>query len=588
MSLPTQIGPFFRHFLKQQKGLFLAVQFFALAWTIDQLAWPYVIKILIDKVSVYEHGVPDVFSYLALPITLGLGLWIMTEVFFRLTGIFSAKAFPRLEASVRLEMFDYVLKHSYRYFSDNFAGSISNKISDMTQSFTRIMELMLHLFVPVAIALVLSILFFTLMNPLFGLILAVWIVVHFAICFYFSKSCDRFALVHSEARSSLVGKVVDALTNHASIRLFSREKWETGYLKNFQNDEQKKHFDSLWIIERMKFLLGISSLIGPGLLLNGYMLYSWGQGDLTSGDVIYVFNTTWNVMQMSWIAGLELPSFFKDIGIAKQALSVIQAPHEVTDCPGAPDLKVTRGDIVFDNVRFSYGRKEALFEDKSLVIPHGQKVGLVGLSGAGKSTFVHLILRYYDLDKGEIRIDGQNIAKVSLHSLHDSIALIPQDPILFHRTVWENIAYGKEGASHEAILEAAKQAHVDDFVQKMPEKYETQVGERGVKLSGGQRQRISIARAFLKNAPILILDEATSALDSFTEREIQDSFNTLMKGRTSIVIAHRLSTLLNMDRIFVFDQGKIIEEGTHKELLEAKGRYSQLWVMQAGGFLPDK
>jgi ATP-binding cassette subfamily B protein len=485
-------------------------------------------------------------------------------------------------------MFDYVLKHSHRFFSDNFAGSISNKISDMTQSFTRIMELMLHLFVPVAFALVLSILFFTLMNPLFGLILAVWIVVHFAICFYFSKSCDRFAIIHSEARSSLVGKVVDALTNHASIRLFSREKWETAYLTKFQNDEQKKHFDSLWIIERMKFLLGISSLIGPGLLLNGYMLYSWGQGQLSSGDVIYVFNTTWNVMQMSWIAGLELPSFFKDIGISKQALSVVQAPHEVINNEGAPDLVVSRGDIVFEKVRFSYGRKEALFEDKSLVIPQGQKVGLVGLSGAGKTTFVHLILRYYDLEKGRILIDGQDIAKVSLESLHNAIALIPQDPILFHRNVWENIAYGKEGASVEEILEASKKAHVDAFVQQMPEKYETQVGERGVKLSGGQRQRISIARAFLKNAPILILDEATSALDSFTERDIQESFNTLMKGRTSIVIAHRLSTLLNMDRILVFDQGKIIEDGTHKELLEAKGRYAQLWVMQAGGFLPDK
>lgn len=585
MSLPKKIGPFFLYFIKKQLGLFFGIQLFAMAWTIDQLTWPYIIKILIDKISVVEGGVSHVLSYLSLPISLGLSLWIMTEIFFRLSGILASIAIPRLEASIRLEMFDYVNKHSYRYFADHFAGSISNKISDMTQSVTRVVELTLHLFVPVVFALILSIIFFTFVSPLFGLILAVWIVVHFSICFYFSKSCDRYALIHSEARSSLAGKVVDALTNHASIRLFAKERWETLYLKTFQDDEQKKHFESLWIIEQMKFLLGVSSLVGPGILLNGYMLYSWGEGRLSSGDVIYIFNTTWNVMSMSWIAGLELPNYFKDIGVAKQALSIIQTPHEVVDKKDAVPLIVTKGDIAYENVCFRYGKFQALFDNKTVFIKSGEKVGLVGLSGAGKSTFVHLILRYYDLDKGSILIDGQNIANVTLSSLHKNIALIPQDPILFHRSIWDNIAYGKEDATKEEILDASKKAHVHDFVEKMPDKYDSLVGERGVKLSGGQRQRISIARALLKNAPILILDEATSALDSVTEHYIQEGLENLMKGRTCLVIAHRLSTLSGMDRILVFDEGRIIEEGSHAELLQAKGRYAQLWTMQSGGFL---
>ncbi|MCB1114065.1 MAG: ABC transporter ATP-binding protein [Chlamydiia bacterium] len=588
MNLPKKIGPFFRYFIREQQGLILWTQFFALAWSIDQLAWPYIIKILIDKISVFENGVPNVWSYLALPITLGLSLWIMTEVFFRLSGILTAKTLPKMEASIRLKMFEYVIHHSYRFFSDHFTGSISNKISDMTQSFSRVVELILHLFVPVLIVLVLSILFFSLMSPLFGIILGLWIVAHYGICFYFSKSCDRSALIHSEARSNLAGKVVDALANHASIRMFAKERWETKYLAAFQKDEQQKHFESLWIIEKMKFFLGISSLIGPGILLNGYMLYSWGQGNLSSGDVIYIFNTTWNVMLMSWIAGLELPGFFKDIGIAKQALSIIQTPHEVIDDNKSLPLKVRGGEIAYENITYGYNPSQNIFEGLSLTLRPGEKVGLVGLSGAGKTTFVHLLLRYHDLNSGKITIDGQDISKVTLASLHDSISFIPQDPSLFHRTIWDNIAYGKEGATPEEILHAAKQAKVDDFVQTLPMKYETEVGERGIKISGGQRQRITIARALLKDAPILVLDEATSALDSVTEQEVQEGFDLLMKGRTSIVIAHRLSTLADMDRILVFESGKIVEAGSREELMEKRGLFSRLWTMQAGGFLPDK
>lgn len=586
-TLPKNLVPFFWHFIKKQKPFFAGAQFCSLAWAIDQLAWPYVIMLLIDKITSFAGTKPDVWALLSYPIILGVSLWIFVETFYRLSGVLMAFGLPKLEASVRLEMFDYVEHHSYRYFSDNFAGTISNKISDMTQSFTRIVQSIMQLFVPVALALSISTILFTFVSPFFGLILGGWILVHLCICFYFSKDCDKYALIHSEARSHLAGKVVDALTNHINIRLFSKGKWEKEYLNHYQEDEKQKHVQSLWVIEKMKLFLGIASFIGPGILLNGYMLYSWGQGTITAGEVVYLFNTTWNMMMMAWFAGLEIPVFYKEVGTARQALSIIQAPHEIADNPGASPLVVDRGVITFEDVSFHYGKQQALFEDKNLTIKAGEKVGLVGFSGSGKTSFVHLILRYYDLDKGRILIDGQDISKVTLNSLRKNIAMIPQDPTLFHRSIYENIAYGKDNATDDEIFEASKKAHVDDFVEKMHGKYQGLVGERGVKLSGGQKQRIAIARAILKNAPILILDEATSALDSVTERLIQDGLSSLMEGKTCIVIAHRLSTLSGMDRILVFDKGLVVEEGSHEDLIRQKGHYANLWTMQAGGFLPS-
>jgi ATP-binding cassette subfamily B protein len=290
---------------------------------------------------------------------------------------------------------------------------------------------------------------------------------------------------------------------------------------------------------------------------------------------------------MAWIAALELPSLYKEIGVCKQALTIIQDPIEITDSPNAKPLKVSRGEITFDNVTFHYLPKANIFEDKSITIHAGEKVGLVGFSGSGKTTFVNLILRYYDVENGRILIDGQDIAEVSQDSLREQIALIPQDASLFHRSLIENIHYGRLNATEEEIYQAAKKAHAQEFIEKMSEGYHTLVGERGIKLSGGQRQRIAITRAILKDAKILILDEATSALDSVTERLIQDSLQDLMQGRTCIVIAHRLSTLSGMDRILVFKEGQIIEEGSPDELLALGGHYATMWEMQAGGFLPD-
>ena len=293
-------------------------------------------------------------------------------------------------------------------------------------------------------------------------------------------------------------------------------------------------------------------------------------------------------MDFLWQLAREFSKFSKLQGRIRQDLADIMVTPEIQDVPGANELSLTQGTITFKDVQFQYKGTDPLFQNKSVNIAPGQKVGLVGYSGSGKSTFVNLILRLYDVTSGHIFIDDQNIGEVTQDSLHAAIGMIPQDPSLFHRTLMENIRYGRFDATEDEIIEAAKRAHAHEFISTLPQGYESLVGERGVKLSGGQRQRIAIARAILKNAPILILDEATSQLDSVTESFIQESLWKLMQGKTTIVIAHRLSTLLHMDRILVFDRGKIVEDGTHQKLLAKVGLYKTLWDAQVGGFLPDK
>lgn len=587
-TLPKTLSAFFWHFLKKQWKGFLALQLFSFAWSLDHTIWPYIIMLFIDGITNYVGDKANMWHELAVPIFMGLGLWLTVELFFRLSGIVTAYLIPKLEAQVRLAMFDYVQHHSHLYFNNNMAGSIANKIADMPQSMTRILLQIIQLFIPVALALIISTTLFAILSPIFAVILAGWVCIHLGICLAYARSCDHSSHIHAESRSRLSGKIVDCLTNNNNIKLFSRHRFEHQYLSRFQNDEQIKHWKSLWIIEKMKIGLGIASFLCIGIGLNGYMLYSWQQGHLTAGEVVFIFNTSWNIMMMAWLAGLEIPSLFKEIGVCKQALTIIQDPHDITDAPNANPLKVNRGEIVFENVTFRYIKDHNLFKDKNLTIQAGQKVGLVGFSGSGKTTFVNLILRYFDVEKGRILIDGQDIFKVTLESLREQIAMIPQDPSLFHRSLMENIRYGRLEATNAEVIEASKKAHCHEFVQKLPAKYETLVGERGAKLSGGQRQRVAIARAILKDAPIFILDEATSALDSMTERDIQDGLEHLMKNRTTIVIAHRLSTLSGMDRILVFKEGEVVEDGTHDELLEQNGHYAAMWNMQVEGFLPDE
>ncbi len=586
-KLPKNLSSFILHFIKKQWKWFLLAQLFCFGWSIDHTFWPVIIMNLIDTITVHAEERQNAFQLLAPVLISGACLWILVELCFRFSGIILAKITPRFEAHVRMAMLDYVLKHSYSYFTKNFSGSIANKIADMSQSLTHILQLIMTLFLPVFIAISIAIYFFALVQWPFAFILGSWIIIHMTICLLFAKKCDAFSHQHAEARSVLAGNIVDSLTNQINVKLFARHNYEMDYIAKFQHIEQKKHGKSLWYIEKMKIYLGITAFLIAGVLLNGFLVYSWQNGWINAGEVIFVFNTSWNITMMAWIAGLEFPTFFKEIGVAKQALTIIQEAHSVVDKPGAKELKVANGNIIFDKVTFTYSPGHDLFYNKTVFIKAGEKLGLVGFSGSGKTSFINLILRHFDLESGKILIDGQDISEISLESLHRNIAIIPQDATLFHRTLMENIRYGNLEASDKEVIEAAKKAHCHEFIEKLPLKYETLVGERGTRLSGGQRQRISIARAILKNAPILILDEATSALDSVTEKHIQEDFQQVMEDRTTIVVAHRLSTIANMDRILVFDQGRVIEEGSHEQLLAANGFYAKMWEMQAGGFLPD-
>ena len=571
-------------FVRLQPISFFFIYLLSLTWSIDSTVWPYLLRLIVDTLTHYDMDRGSAWDSLKWLLVSGVCLWFFVEVCFRCRDFLRAKAFPKLEADIRMAMFDHIQHHSPKYFNEHFAGSLSNKIGDMTTQITSMLQ-NLMIFIPAVASSILIVLFFSLINPMFALILAVWIVLHFSICIFFALKCVKYSNEHGEARSQLAGKIVDSFTNNFAVNLFSRFKFEKQRIAFSQKIEKEKNYRAQCYVALMLLSLSILFIVGI-IALNGLLIFYWLQNKISTGEVIQVFNTTFNVVMILFVSGDLMPQFFKSFGIASQALSVMNDPQDVIDPPCSQPLIVKGGGIIFENVCFQYGEKK-LFDNKNVRIKGGEKVGLVGYSGAGKSTFVNLILRFYPITKGKILIDGQDIAQVTLDSLHEQVALIPQDPLLFHRTLEENIQYGNIQASQEEIIQAAKLAHCDEFIRKCPNGYASLVGERGTKLSGGERQRIAIARAMLASAPILILDEATSSLDSVTEQFIQESLERLMQNRTTLVIAHRLSTLTKMDRILVFEQGKVVEEGTHGELIAKAGHYARMWEMQSGGFLPE-
>jgi ATP-binding cassette subfamily B protein len=369
------------------------------------------------------------------------------------------------------------------------------------------------------------------------------------------------------------------------VRLFAGQKFETNNIKNWTNEVMtaERNFD--WMLIKLFAFQSFSFFIMQTITLV-YLIYARSMNHITVGDFALVFTINISIVDTLWNLGRQFITFSEQLGKVTQGLRITMNKPEITDHAKATNLIVHHGKIEFKAVTFCYHHESCLFDKLSVSIEPGQKVGLVGYSGSGKTTFVNLILRLFDINTGKIVIDEQNIAEVTQSSLRKQISLIPQDPTLFHRTLLENISYGKE-ATIEEVIRAAKDAHAHEFIERLPQGYDTMVGERGIKLSGGQRQRIAIARAILKNSPILILDEATSALDSVTEQLIQESLLKLMQNKTTLVIAHRLSTLLHMDRILVFDQGKIVEDGSHNELISLNGLYAKLWRSQIEGFLPS-
>jgi len=572
-------------FMRPQKWTFVSILLQDCLNCLDSVVWPFLLRWVIDIFTQHEGNRMLAWEPLRIPIIASICLIALIEINSRTMGFLLAKAIPKLQADLRIAMFDHVQHHSPRYFSERFAGSLANKITDMT---TQVESILQQLYWPIISSIATSLLgalFLWFVHPILSGILILWVIIHLSICLMFSKRCDLYEHQHGESRSTLLGKIVDSLTNYFAVNLFYRFRYEKNALLPFQQEEMKTNIFAKKYVEKMRSVTSFFYATIGFLGINGVVVYLWLHDQITTGEVAQVFGTMLNIAAIMWAVGGALTILFQSFGTAKQAYSVMLDSQDMGDKPDAQELKIESGKIVFENVSFHYGEKK-LFSNKHANLHGGEKVGLVGFTGAGKSTFISLILRFFPLHQGKILIDGQDIADVTLESLRSQIALIPQDPILFHRTLRENIAYGKPEATEAEIITAAKLAHCNEFIRTIPGGYDAKVGERGTKLSGGEKQRIAIARAILVDAPILILDEATSSLDSVTEKYIQDSLEKLMQNRTSIVIAHRLSTLSRMDRILVFDKGKIVEEGTHTFLMSQDGLYAKMWNMQVGGFLP--
>lgn len=558
----------------------------AIVWAIDISLRPYLLKIIVDRVA--DPSNKNIFENIGLPVLLYFLMTLIYPTVFRFYAYFvEIKMIPALRLSIAQESFSSLLKQSYSYYQNNFAGGLSNKINDLTSNIPDIVQIILDRFFSHSLALIIAIFTLWRVNALFACGMLAWSIAFIIVSLCLANRISGLADRWSECSSIITGTMVDSLSNILSVQLFARSKKEYAILSDACNDAVKAERKLEWTYFWLWFYYGYSFVAVQGVSLY-YLLKGRQEGWITAGDFVVVLSINFGIVGFLGDLGKDFSQFSKRWGRVVQALRSTQVTPEIQDTLDAKSLEITQGEITFDQVSFCYTGVETLFENKSITIEHGQKVGLVGYSGGGKSTFVNLILRLYDITDGSILIDGQDIRNVTQDSLRSSIAMIQQEPLLFHRTIIENIRYGDIQATDEEVIEAAKKAYAHDFIMQLSQGYKSLVGERGVKLSGGQRQRIAIARAILKNAPILILDEATSQLDSVTEQVIQKSLWETMQGKTTIVIAHRLSTLLQMDRILVFDQGEIIQDGTHQGLIEQEGLYKILWETQVGGFLLDK
>ncbi|KAA2244170.1 ABC transporter ATP-binding protein [Salinarimonas soli] len=498
---------------------------------------------------------------------------------------------PQTTGLIRWRTHTYTLGHALSYFQGDFAGRLANRIVQAGPAVREIAVTILDTLLYVAIFAVTALGLFTTISPWLALPMAAWILLYLALMRYFVPRAQKRSLTASEARSTLVGRIVDSYTNILTVKLFARAAEERSSVREALETHTKAFLDSHRLISGV---MGLQTLMNSALLFStgALSLWLWSRGAMTSGEAASGIALVMRILAMSGWVMQTVRGLFENVGVVQESMETIARPHAIVDRPGATPLLVPQGEIRFDAVSFHYGREEGIIESLSFTIRPGEKVGLVGASGAGKSTIVSLLLRLHELDGGRILIDGQDVAAVTQDSLRSQIAVVTQDTSLLHRSIRDNIAYGRMDAEQAAVERAARLAHAHDFIQDLTDDrdrqgYAARVGERGVKLSGGQRQRIAIARVILKDAPILILDEATSALDSEVEAAIQDSLDSLMQGKTVLAIAHRLSTIAALDRLIVLDKGEIVEEGTHDELITRNGVYARLWHRQSGGFLRD-
>lgn len=544
-------------------------------------AYNYSIKLLLDVLA-REHNMLSYQNLLG-PISLFIGANFGIELIWRVSHVAAWKSLPYVRRSLILQAYDYVQHHSYQYFQNNFTGAITSKLKGILNGYDHLWAELHHGIGLVGLKILINISFLMMVNAHLGVFLCIWSTVFLIIIFRLSKKLDKLAFAESESQHKMLAQIADKVMNIISIFAFSAHKRELKLLDQHLSQDFIPKQVALYKYDFKIQLVGGVLYITKLTFILLYTIYLKTKNLISIGDFALVFGLTLTLTEDMWRAATSFQDILREIGDLKSAFSILHDKQENLDLPIAQPLHITSPTIEFRHVYFNYPSTEVVFQDLNLTIAAGEKVGVVGHSGAGKSSLFNLLMRYFTCLQGQILIDGQDINWVTSESLRKQIAVIPQDTILFHRTLLDNLKYGSPEATEKEVFEACKKAHIHDFIMSLPDKYQTYAGERGIKLSGGQRQRIAIARAILKNAPILLLDEATSALDSQTEKLVQKSLSTFIgsKQQTVIAIAHRLSTLKHMDRIIVLDKGAIVEEGKHDQLLRnSSSLYSKLWKLQ--------
>jgi ATP-binding cassette subfamily B multidrug efflux pump len=586
---PASLVAFYWHFARQAKGLFVALFVTGFIVAVLDSAIPAFMGRIVTLVT---SSKPETLWTEHWPMFVGMAavLLVLRPFAMMAQNLVANQAIAVNVANmIRWQNHWHVARQSWAFFQNDFAGRIANRVM---QTGPAVRESLVALITGVWYILVYgtaAIILLASADGWLALPVVLWFLGYLVMLRVFvPRMRDRSKSV-SEARSWLVGRIVDTYTNILTVKLFARARDEDAYVREAFEEHTGLFYSSL----RLNTLFGfcLSSLnamlvVGTG----GLAIWLWAHGKVEVGTVAMALPLSWQIISIAGWVAMRVTEIFENIGVVQEGMMTISRPIALTDKAGATDLKVTRGEIEFKDIRFGYGRENGLIDGLSLTIRPGERIGLIGRSGAGKSTLVNLMLRFFDLEDGRILIDGQDIALATQESLRTQISVVTQDTSLLHRSIRDNVRYGRPEATDAEIVAAAKQAQAHEFILDLEDwrqrrGYDAQVGERGVKLSGGQRQRVAIARVILKNAPILVLDEATSSLDSEVEAAIQASLDGLMANKTVIAIAHRLSTIARMDRLVVLDRGRIVEQGTHAELLRAGGHYAELWRHQSGGFI---
>lgn len=533
-----------------------------------------------------DQLLPTFWPYIALFVAaVALGELVIWRIVLFLQWTMADRVVYQLNQNV----FNALSEQSMEFHTNRFGGSLVSQANKFTGAFARLSDLILFNIAPMIYAFVFTFVILTPVLPLFALALAVFAVIFISIAWFSFGSIRNLNVKEAEAHNKVSGQIADSITNILAVKSFSRERHEKQRFERFAGDARQAGF----AIRNAVILRDIwFGLIITAIMTSAFITLIFGNVwfGVAIGTLLLAVTYSMQILGNLWGFNGMLRQLNRIFGDAREMSLVLDTRQTVSDAKSAKKLKATKGAIAIKDMTFRHAdarEDDIMFKDFNLTIKPGQRVGLVGHSGSGKTTLTKLILRFADIQDGSIEIDGQAVAKVTQGSLREAIAYVPQEPMLFHRTLKENIMYGKPDATDKEVEQAAKRANAFEFINKLPDGFETLVGERGIKLSGGQRQRVAIARAILKDAPILILDEATSALDSESEKLIQDALQKLMKGRTSIVIAHRLSTIAKLDRIIVMDEGQIIEDGSHDELIKQHGTYAKLWNHQSGGFIEE-